>query len=111
LRPTRTKLLPSTTPTRRPRRFGERFWQIRKQIQTSIPCGTRRSSDTPGAALARTRDPLLDETATKIGIDQSPFGPRDGFPQNPVADPLLSGEPHKRLGREEPHGRSYAYEL
>jgi hypothetical protein len=58
-----------------------------------------RSGSRPSA---RTRDTLLDQVATKIGIDQSAFSSHNGFIQLSVIKALLICKAREHLGHENP---------
>jgi hypothetical protein len=58
-----------------------------------------------GAALTFTPDTLFDDTATKIGIDETLLGANDRFDQQCVGDIRLSGEAGHPSGLEYAHDR------
>jgi hypothetical protein len=61
----------------------------------------RAKTTTP--ALAFARDPLLDQAAAKVSIDESFLGPGDGIAKHPFADPLAPPKAAKRLDHEDAH--------
>jgi len=76
-------------------------------IQKNRPSAGAISDDhlvTAGAALPGSRDTLLDDATTQIGIDKPTLRPLDGLPQAFVRNPFTPREPRKPLGCENPHG-------
>src|SRR4029077_7855688 len=66
------------------------------------PIGNHRP-ETDRAPLPRTRDPLLDQPAAQIGINQAVLRPLDRLAKLPVAHPLAAREAVELLGYEDPH--------
>jgi len=52
-------------------------------------------------------DPLFDNLASQVGIDQAPFRPSDGLAQGDVSDPFLCGEALKPPGLVDAHGAPF----
>ena len=55
-------------------------------------------------ALARPSNPLLNDCARQISVDQSPLSAGDRFAQSLIGDPLLKGELRKLTSGVHFHG-------
>jgi hypothetical protein len=53
--------------------------------------------------LSSTRDPLLDDAATKIGVDQAMGRALDGLAQASIRNPLAARVPHQPFGFKNSH--------
>jgi hypothetical protein len=79
--------------------FGER---VKEHGAGAGPVGDQRAV-AARAALSFPSDPLLDDAAAKIGVDQATGGARYGLAQAPIRNPLAARVPHQPFGFEDSH--------
>jgi hypothetical protein len=68
----------------------------------SVPVGNQGAKAT-GAALAWSRNALLDQPAAEVGIDQTTRGPLDSLAKTKIANTFAPGEARKPFGCQDPH--------
>jgi len=82
--------------------FGER---VEKHGAGAGPVSDQRAV-AAGAALPLPRDPLLDDAAAKIGVDQATGSTINRLAQAPIRNPLAARKPHQPFGFEDLHAIS-----
>ncbi len=82
------------------------FSALGKAVHEHAAFARSKRDDRPVAAratLARTRNPLLDHTTAKVGVDETLPGSSNCLPKLFVADPLLARKARELLRLEDPH--------
>jgi hypothetical protein len=87
----------------RPLAFGE---PVHKECPSSRERSTAEKDDCPvtfRSSLSRLGDALFDDTATKVGVDLTFFGPSNSVTQDRIRNPFFPGEALKPPGFEDSH--------
>ena len=74
-----------------------------KEIDGTIGAETDQHPKAASLALPRTGDPLLDDLAAKVGVDQASLGTVNGLDKRRIIDAILAGKLRKRFGFENMH--------